>query len=257
MPKVAVIMGTGGRKVFPDIEKGDEMETPYGSLQTHFSEEMDPDVPIVLRHGPNHNLPPHLVNYRANIAGLAQIGTERIISIGAVGSLRSSLRPEDIVLPDQFLDFTKRRSLTFVDRLEGSKSHVDVTNPFCGEMRKITMRSARMLEVAVHPRAVYACTEGPRYETAAEIRMFKMLGGDIVGMTCVPEVTLAREKGICYVQMSVVTNMAAGLKPQKITHRDVERIVANKVIQLRKLLKQVIEDAREAERECDCGRQPE
>ena len=97
------------------------------------------------------------------------------------------------------------------------------------------MAAAHDLETPIHPRATYACTEGPRYETAAEIRMFKMLGGDLVGMTMIPEVVLAREKGICYLHLSVVTNMAAGTRTEKISHSDVERVISNNTISVRKL----------------------
>ncbi len=253
MPQCAIIAGTGAVRLFQDMLPQGKTKTSYGEVEIFTSEDLDPEVPIILRHGLGHEIPPHLVNYRANISAIAKRGVERIISLGAVGSLRSSLRPEDIVLPDQFLDFTKSRPVTFVEKLEGSNGHVDITNPFCSQMRRMMIDSAKVLEIPVHPRAVYVCTEGPRYETAAEIRMFKMLGGDLVGMTCVPEVTLAREKGICYLHVSVVTNMAAGLKGNRISHRSVERIVGNKIVQLRKLLRQVVQDARDSERKCECG----
>ncbi len=178
---------------------------------------------------------------------------ERILALGAVGSLRSSLRPGDMVIPDQILDLTKSREHTFVEKLDDSSQHVDVTEPFCPELRKITLTSAGQLEIPVHPRAVYVCVEGPRYETAAEIRMYKMLGGDIIGMTCAPEVFLAREKGMCYMHLSMVTNMAAGIQPTRIVHKDLERVVADVAANARRLLRRVIENESVTGRNCSCG----
>jgi len=251
--KIAVIAGTGAGRLFQDMVKKEKLETHYGAVAVFSSDELDPAVPIILRHGANRRIPPHLVNYRANIDALAIMGVERIIAIGAVGSLRSSLRPGDIVFPDQFLDFTKSRTYTFADQASTGTGHADFTNPFCEELRKIGLSSASELEMAVHPRAVYVCTEGPRYETAAEIRMFKMLGGDIVGMTCVPECILAGERGICYLHVSVVTNMAAGMQSDAIAHEKVERVVAGKSLQLRNLVKQVVENERHTARKCRCA----
>ncbi len=253
MSQVAVIAGSGAGRIFQDIIETGSHDTPYGPIATFSSEELDPDIPILFRHGLGHKIPPHLVNYRANIAGLALLGIERVIAVGAVGSLRSSLRPGDIVFPDQFLDFTRSRPSTFVETIGIEAGHTDLTNPFCEEMRRIALASANDLEIPVHPRAVYACTDGPRYETAAEIRMFKMLGGDIVGMTCVPEVVLAREKGLCYLHLSVITNMAAGMAPEPISHESVERIIANKTISIRNLIKRVVQNERRTERKCQCG----
>lgn len=253
MSETAVIAGSGAERLFQDMVEKDTLETSYGSVKTYSSDELDPIVPILLRHDFGHRIPPHLVNYKANIAGLAAHGIERIIAIGAVGSLRSSLRPGDIVFPDQFLDFTKGRQSTFVEDEGGMVKHADLTQPFCEDLRRIALSSAHQLEVPVHPRAVYVCTEGPRYETAAEIRMFKMLGGDLVGMTCVPEVILARERRMCYLHLSMITNMAAGIQSEPISHGKVERIVSNMAISVRNLIKRVVENERLAGRRCQCA----
>jgi len=253
MSKMAVIAGTGAGRLFQDMVKKHNSETPYGTVTIFSSDELDPSVPVVLRHGAGRRIPPHLVNYRANVDALARMGVERILALGAVGSLRSSLRPGDVVFPDQFLDFTKARHYTFADQASQRTGHADFANPFCEDLRKTGLSSASELEMPVHPRAVYVCTEGPRYETAAEIRMFKMLGGDIVGMTCIPECILAGERGICYFHISVVTNMAAGMQSETITHEKVERTVAGKSVQLRNLVKQVVENERQAGRKCRCA----
>jgi len=257
LSSMAVIAGTGARRIFQDLEPSGEAESPYGRIQIYTSDDLDPHVPIVLRHGFEHRTPPHLVNYRAIVAGLWGMGVERILALGAVGSLRSSLRPGDMVIPDQVLDLTRQRVQTFVEELGASGQHIDVTDPFCPELRKVALTSAAQLEIALHPRAVYVCVEGPRYETAAEIRMFKMLGGDLVGMTCAPEVFLAREKGMCYMHISLVTNMAAGIQPTRIIHRDLERVVADVAVNARRLLRRVIENESSTGRNCSCGQAAE
>jgi len=253
MSKVAVIVGSGADRLFHEMLEKDSVETPYGNITTFTSEDLDAETPIIARHRLSHVTPPHLVNYRGNIDALSRLGVERIVGLGAVGSLRSSLRPGDLVFPDQFLDFTKGRQSTFSDAVDRPVKHVDVTEPFCEEMRRIALSSAKDLEIPVHPRAVYVCTEGPRYETAAEIRMFKMLGGDLVGMTCVPECILARERGMCYLHLSLVTNMAAGIKAETITHEKVERVISSSAIHVRRLVRRVVENASAGERECGCA----
>jgi len=252
MSETAVIAGSGAERLFQDMVESNLVNTSYGPVRTYTSDDFDPEVTIILRHGLGHGLLPHMVNYRANIAGLVSLGVERVIALGATGSLRSSLRPGDLVLPDQFLDFTKSRPTTFIETSGAEAAHVDVSSPFCEDLRRITMSAANDLEIPIHPRATYVCTEGPRYETAAEIRMFKMLGGDLVGMTMIPEVVLAREKELCYLHVSVVTNMAAGTRSEKISHLDVERVIANNTISVRKLIKRVIENERITERKCSC-----
>jgi 5'-methylthioadenosine phosphorylase len=251
--QIAVIAGSGAGRIFQDMVDRNVIDTPYGSVKTYTSDELHPGVPIILRHGEGHKIPPHLVPYRAIIAGLAKIGTERIVGVGAVGSLRSSLRPGDIAFPDQFLDFTRARPSTFVETIGGDTGHIDLTDPFCEDLRRIAIASAGELEIPVHPRATYVCTDGPRYETSAEIRMFKMLGGDLVGMTCVPEVVLAREKRMCYLHLSVITNMAAGIRPEPISHEGVERIIANKTLQVRQLIRRVVRNEAISGRKCQCA----
>jgi 5'-methylthioadenosine phosphorylase len=147
------------------------------------------------------------------------LGVERIVGVCSVGSLRKGIKPGDFVLPDQFLDFTKGRPDTFFEE-EGEVVHTDVTEPYCPEMRE-RICSAPTGGFRLHKKGTYVCTQGPRFETAAEIRMFKALGGDVVGMTGVPECVLARELGMCYACLAVATNYAAGIGPGPLSHEEV------------------------------------
>jgi Purine nucleoside phosphorylase len=169
------------------------------------------------RHGEGHTCPPHMVNYRANIMALKQAGVESIIAVASVGSLRAHIRPGDFVLLDQFIDFTKSRTSTFFDGSE--VVHVDMTEPFCESLRKCVL-AAKPSGQKVHERGTYVCSDGPRFETAAEIKAYSAMGGDVVGMTVVPEVVLARELGMCYAGIAAVTNYAAGIS-KKVSHEEV------------------------------------
>ncbi|HBT20021.1 MAG TPA: S-methyl-5'-thioadenosine phosphorylase [Peptococcaceae bacterium] len=178
-------------------------------------------IAFLPRHGKKHTVPPHLINYRANITALQEIGVKHIIATASVGSLNMNMKPGDFVIIDQFIDFTKFRPLTFYDGGENGVVHTDMTEPYCPRLRKILIDLSADIDTDVHPKGVYVCTEGPRFETPAEIKMFQKLGGDVVGMTNVPEVVLAREKGICYAAVAVVTNYAAGISSAPLTHEEV------------------------------------
>jgi 5'-methylthioadenosine phosphorylase len=146
------------------------------------------------------------------------------------------------VFADQFLDFTKQRALTFFDGDDSRVSHSDVSTPYCPRIRHIGTRIAQEMGIAHRPSATYVCVEGPRFETAAEIRMFAMLGGDIVGMTNVPEVVLARELGLCYALVTVVTNLAAGLDGPKVDHQGVLDRMRQAGPSLEQLLRRMVEE---------------
>lgn len=197
------------------------VETPYGSADALIGTLADREVVFLSRHGYGHATPPHLINYRANIWALKELGVRKIIATAAVGSLVKNFRSGDLVLPDQFLDFTKSRSQTFYEGKGQGVLHVDMTEPYCADVRQVIAGAAEQLGFALTNGACYVCTEGPRFETPAEIRMFQSFGADLVGMTSVPEVVLARELGMCYAAIGLVTNEAAGISPQPLTHAEV------------------------------------
>lgn len=146
---------------------------------------------------------------------------QKIIATAAVGSLSSNFRLGELVLLDQFLDFTKSRPQTFYEGGEQGVLHVDMTEPYCSAVRQVIIDASEHLGFAVKNGACYVCTEGPRFETPAEIRMFQRLGAELVGMTSVPEVVLARELGMCYASIGMVTNEAAGIATHPLTHAEV------------------------------------
>ncbi len=224
--------------------------TPYGvSPDIYFSELEGRSVAFLARHGMDHAVPPHQINFRANITALKNLGVERIIALNAVGSLKTQIRPSDLVLVHDFLDFTKARSSTF---FEGTPVvHVDMTEPYCPQLRRIISESARNQGLSILQQGVYVCTEGPRFESPAEIRFFQQAGADVVGMTGLPEVALAREAEICYCSICIVTNFAAGMQ-NKLTSKEVRK----RMIEVQDHLKQLLSDALTKipeNRECSCG----
>jgi 5'-methylthioadenosine phosphorylase len=209
-PKIAVIGGTGFEKLFKDKSQI-RVGTPYGlPPPLTVGEVAGKNVVFLPRHGPEHDIPPHKVNYKANIYGLHTLGVERIIAINAVGAINRRIKPGDIVVPHDYVDFTKGRPTTFYD--ESPVTHIDVSQPYCPEMRRLLIQAAEKLSLSLHAKAILVCTEGPRFETPAEIEMFRRLGFDIVGMTGVPEAVLARELEICYAALCFASNMAAGIQ---------------------------------------------
>ena len=193
----------------------------------------------ITRHGSGHHIQPHRINYRANIAGFRQLGIEKIISLGASGAINREMKPGTIVVPDQIIDMTSGRLSTFFDGDE--VVHVDFTEPFCPDLRRHILSAAvRHAEVAVLKSGVYLCVNGPRLETAAEIRTFSRWGADLVGMTLMPEAVLAREAGICFAGMSVITNYAAGIFAGKLTATEVVKTMEASAGQLRSLLESVL-----------------
>ena len=197
------------------------METPYGSVEPVVGKLSNREVVFMSRHGGGHATPPHLVNYRANIWAIRELGVRKILATAAVGSLSREFRLGQLVLLDQFLDFTKSRPQTFYEGGKQGVLHVDMTEPYCSAVRKVILEASELIGLPVKNGACYVCTEGPRFETPAEIRMFQRLGADLVGMTSVPEVVLARELGMCYASIGMVTNEAAGISTHPLTHAEV------------------------------------
>jgi len=208
------------------------------------------NVAFLPRHGEEHDLPPHRVNYRANMWSLNKLGVTRIIATNAVGAVNKDYKPGDFVVPCDIIDFTKMRSQTFYD--EAPVTHVDVTRPYCPELMSLLVRASRKCTKRVRRNAVFACTEGPRYETPAEIRMLRKLGADIVGMTAAPETFLARELEMCYATICFVSNMAAGIQA-RLTTEEVIKVAGKIMPKLKLILKEVVGTI-PRERKCVCSR---
>lgn len=252
MSLIAIIGGTGvyDPKIINNIEEK-TIETPYGEVKYIQGNYKDKDVIFMNRHGAKHSIPPHLINYRANIWALKKLGVNGVISTTSVGSLQADVEPGTFVLVDQFLDFTKQRITTFYDGGERGVVHVDVTNPYCPEIRDHIYKIGQEMGLKIQNGGVYVCTEGPRFESAAEVKMYAQLGGDVVGMTNVPEVTLAAEAEICYMTISLVSNYGTGISPNQLTHTEVFEAMAENSLKLKNLILAAIETFPE-DKKCHC-----
>lgn len=254
MPRLAVIGGSGVYRL--DLLSGARevsQETPYGPVRLMVGSVDGQEVAFLARHGPGHAVPPHRVNYRAHIWALARLGVRRVVATSAVGSLRPRIEPGHLVLVDQFIDFTRGRPATFFDGGPGGVAHVDVTEPYCPALRAMAARAARAAGWVVHEGGVYVCTEGPRFETPAEIRAFSSLGGDVVGMTGVPEVVLAREAGMCYASLCIVTNYAAGMAGRALGAEEVFALMDAKRELLARTLALLLPEAAQDATACRCA----
>lgn len=252
MPRIGIIGGTGvyNPRLLDEV-KEIKQSTPYGEVTACIGKYKDEEVVFIPRHGAKHSIPPHLINYRANIKALKMIGVEVIIATAAVGSIHFDRKPGQFVLADQFIDFTKMRKSSFFDGGEEGVIHCDMTVPYCPEIRAAIKKAGDEKGLKIYNGGTYVCTEGPRFETAAEINMFKMLGGQVVGMTSVPEVCLAREQGICYANISIITNHAAGISPHILNHAEVVEVMKTSVNDVRYLMLESIKYI-DPERPCDC-----
>lgn len=239
----------GGSGVYELTEIADSKEeklvkTEYGEVLVTILDIKDKKVLFIPRHASGHSIPPHKINFKANIQALKDCGVNQIIATNAVGSLNLDLAPGDFVLADDFLDFTVKRDRTFYDDVV---IHVDVSDPFCSRLREVIASCGNVKNSG----ATLVCTEGPRFETRAEIRMFTKLDCDLVGMTSLPEVVLAKEKEMCYASICVVSNYAAGISPDKLTLDEVSEIMAVKKKELINVILQAIEKLDE-DFDCPC-----
>lgn len=208
--KYAIIGGTGFEKL--NLESSTKIvSTVYGEVELDIVSHKKADFIFLSRHGKDHSVAPHLVNYRANIEALKIMGVEYIYGICAVGSCNVSHITGDILLLNDFIDFTKSRVNTFYDGIVNPLKHVEMSNPYSTDLNILLKERLINKELKVKSKGVYVCTEGPRFETAAEIKFYSSIGADVVGMTNVPEVVLAKEKEINYSAVCYVTNLCTGL----------------------------------------------
>lgn len=253
MRKIAIIGGTGiySPETLQCFEEK-VIQTPYGPALCNIGTMCGNQVIFITRHGVGHKTAPHKVNYRANIWALKNLGTEEIFATTAVGSLNPDMEPGHFVVCDQVLDFTKSRINTFYDNPERGVAHVDFTNPYCPRLRDKVINCLYKTDIIFHKKGCYVCTEGPRFETAAEIKMFAMLGGDLVGMTNMPESLLAREAEMCYTNCSIVTNMAAGISPTPLSHNEVVEAMDKSIKNMEQLISAFIAANEADSMECGC-----
>jgi len=211
---VLAIIGGSGLERLSALESVRQVTvtTPYGEPSTPlvFGRLSNRDVVFLARHGENHRLPPHKINYRANIWALREQRVKNIIAVATVGGIGSGFDAGTLALPEQIIDYTWGRTSTYFDGDDGEVKHIDFTRPYCESLRTRLARAAQRADVAVHAGGTYAATQGPRLESAAEITRLARDGADMVGMTGMPEAALARELNLCYATLAVVVNAAAG-----------------------------------------------
>jgi 5'-methylthioadenosine phosphorylase len=233
------------------ISKEVSLSTPYGPSSSTYKIGTIEGVEVVFlpRHGIPHSIPPHLVNYRANLWGFKSLGVDRIIAVNATGGINRDMPPGTLVLQNQIIDNTSGRLNTFYDA--GQVVHVDFTYPYCREMRELSISAANDIGMPLITTATYICVNGPRLETAAEIRFFSQIGADIVGMTAMPEAALARELEICLLGISAITNYAAGIADKKLTATEVVDSMRHSNGLIKKLLLALFPKIPET-RSCSC-----
>jgi len=228
------------------------VETPFGKTSDAITVGLfkGRKIAFMPRHGKKHTIPPHLINYRANIWAFKELEVKRIIAPSAVGSLKEELAPGQFVLPSQFVDFTKSRKLSFSK--EGRVIHISVADPFCPELHAAILAAAKTQNIPVHKDCTYVCIEGPRFSTKAESRFFRSTGADIIGMTLVPECQLAREAQICYASISTVTDYDVWAE-KPVTAKEVMETLSKNVENTKKLLTSIPDEIPQA-RNCSCAK---
>jgi 5'-methylthioadenosine phosphorylase/5'-methylthioinosine phosphorylase len=223
---IAIIGGTGLTTISDlNIIKREQIATPYGSPSAEFvtGELNHRQVVFLARHGDPHTIPPHRINYRANMWALKLLGVESIIAVAAVGGITPLMAPACLALPDQIIDYSYDRRHTFFDDEFSPVTHIDFTVPYSQPLREQLVLAAVNANVKLVPHGTYGCTQGPRLETAAEIKRMEQDGCDLVGMTGMPEAVLARELELEYATLAVVANWGAGKTEGEITMAEIEQ----------------------------------
>jgi 5'-methylthioadenosine phosphorylase len=233
-----------------------KVETPFGAPSDLITivEIAGKRIAFLPRHGRKHQYPPHKVPYKANIWAMKALGVERVLAPNAVGSLQRHVKPGDFVICDQFVDRTRHRDDTFFNG--PLTTHVSTADPYCPQLREIAIQACRDLGIPHHERGTVVVIEGPRFSTKAESRWFTQMGWEVINMTQYPEVVLAREAELCYVNISIVTDYDTGLvaegEVEPVSAEEVMRNFAASVEKARQLIAEIIRRL-PAERTCRCG----
>lgn len=238
MLKVGILGGTGfdSPDILKDIAKK-KVHTPYGAPSDLITmgEYEGVEVNIIPRHGDSHRINPSMVNFRANIWAFKELHVSHILAVTAVGSLREEIAPGHLVFPDQFIDRTTKRKSTFYESHE--VCHIPMADPFCANLRSLLSQSAEMLAIKHHKQGTVVTIEGPRFSTRAESKMFRQWGADIINMSTVPEVVLAREAGICYATIAMSTDYDCWhASEEPVTWEMIEKTMNQNVGNVKKLL---------------------
>ncbi|MDA8128111.1 MAG: S-methyl-5'-thioinosine phosphorylase [Betaproteobacteria bacterium] len=244
---LGIIGGTGLTQLANlEITHRQVARTPYGepSGALTFGRICGQEVIFLARHGYGHTIPPHEVNYRANLWALHDHGVDRVVSVATVGGILPDLVPGTLVIPDQIIDYTHGRGATYFAGNGKPVTHLDFTYPYCDTMRAALLKAASNAGISLRDGGVYAAVQGPRLETAAEINRMERDGADMVGMTGMPEAYLARELELCYAAVGTVINYAAGrgLSADGIQMEEIQPVLGEVMLQVRRLLEQLVTD---------------
>lgn len=226
LPQIAIIGGTGvGELPFDAPPMPQIVVTAWGETTAQVGALGGVPIVFLPRHGIGHRLPPHHIPFRANIAALRQMGVRAVLGTAAVGGLRADLPPGTLVLLDDFIDYTTARTgKTFFDA-PGHVLHTDFSAPYSAILRAYVLDAARASSIALRDGGTYLCADGPRYESPAEVKLFASWGADVVGMTGIPEATLAREASLHYAGIALVTNYGVGVTEEPVSHEGVESVM--------------------------------
>lgn len=252
--EIGVFGGSGFYSFLDNVEEI-KVETPYGapSDRVAIATLKGKKVAFLPRHGKEHTLPPHMINYRANLYAMHLLGVKTIIGPCAAGSLQPEVKPGDFVVCDQFVDRTTGRKDTFYDG--PVTTHISAADPYCLQLRQIVIEQGRKLKLSIHERGTVVVIQGPRFSTRSESRWFTGAGWEVINMTQYPECILARELGICYVNISLITDYDAGLEGHDeitpVTHEAVIKVFNENNDKLRKLLNELI-GAIPEKKNCTC-----
>jgi 5'-methylthioadenosine phosphorylase len=247
--EIAIIGGTGvfNESLLLGLKEA-RISTPYGSPSDSITlgTFRGRKIALLRRHGRSHTIPPHRINSRANIQALKQLGVTRIFALAAAGSLKEDFKAGEVVIPDQFIDWGKQAH-TYFD--EGKFYHVSMADPFCPELNKLLVSTARSLKIPVHEKGTYVRIAGPQFSTRAASRMYRQFG-DIIGMTCIPEAILAREKEICFSVIATVTDYDVWAE-RPVSYEEIRTVMRKNIDNTEKILENVIPKI-PAERNCVC-----
>ena len=241
-PQYAVIAGSGFQS-FGDDTEAHRVTTEFGDPSSPVRELKygDRTVFLLARHGDGLLIPPHCINYRANLAALKSLGVDCIIAVNTIGVITTGQHPGEITIPDQIIDYTYGRDHSFYDSESDSLDHIEFTEPFSDRLRRELHAAAEKSRIAVHDGGVYAATQGPRLETIAEVNRLERDGADYVGMTAMPEASLARELDMEYACLSLIVNYAAG-RGEKAIHADIEASTMTARAQAIRILRGLFQD---------------
>ena len=237
---IGIIVGSGFEDLKLERSSDNVLQTPFGEAEVTKGQWAGKEIAVVYRHGKDHRFAPHQIPYRAQIWALKSLGVSHILATGTVGGMSADNAPGHMSVPDQIVDYTWGRDSTYWGEADIKCQHIDFTEPFSATLREALLESAKALKIYVHNGGVYACTQGPRLESAAEVRRMIMDGCDMCGMTAMPEAALARELGMDYGMLCDSVNWAAGLSGKSINWDEAKLTVAKVVVNMKNILEDTI-----------------